>query len=461
MKEKKFFFSFFLIMILICINSGANTLAESSSGDTKTKEDDIKVLQEKIIQENVPAENRMPVNDRIIEKNYTPDNKESNEGTITKPADSEKAINYITRYSEEKPKNLTFNYKYSKNTPKDMDNFVFVKTNTNVRREPNTNSEILRSVNSGEKYKVIGKVKGNVEGTSEWYEIEIDGKRAYVIGTNMIKREFDWQDMMKRVNRTNDFIKKALSEKKKIYVLEDYIPLGGGEGTAKDRYGNRENQSEKGYLSNSFQEYINIPDRSIMTITGETDKYIKVKIDVYDGKEYYLKKESRNLLKDSKITEEIDRFIYVDRHSQTEMVIERNKGASQWNVITSSFVTTGKDTTTSYATPYGTFLIAHSKPVMYYTNTGSSEIAGDAKYAVRFSGGGYMHGIPSLFEPKDTREQRRAATAKKIGTYPESHKCIRHFDDQIKFIYDWLGNSTPEDKNGLRVPQVPTMMLVR
>ena len=58
-------------------------------------------------------------------------------------------------------------------------------------------------------------------------------------------------------------------------------------------------------------------------------------------------------------------------------------------------------------------------------------------------------------------EQRKAATAKKIGTYPESHKCIRHYDDQIKFIYDWLGNASPGDKNGFRVPEVPTVMIVK
>ena len=140
------------------------------------------------------------------------------------------------------------------------------------------------------------------------------------------------------------------------------------------------------------------------------------------------------------------------------MIIE--KSGNGWNVVTSSFVTTGKDAGNSFATPYGTFLIAYSKPVMSYTGSGGG-VVGDAKYAVRFSGGGYMHGIPSVFEPKNTREQRKAATAKKIGTYPESHKCIRHYDDQIKFIYEWLGNSSPGHSEGFRVPNVPTVMLVK
>ena len=369
--------------------------------------------------------------------------------------------NQINYYVKERPKNLTFNYKYDKNSPKDMDDFVFIKTATAVRKEPNTKSGVLKNAAYSHKYKVIGKVKTNVPGgTAEWYEVYFDGKLGYVLAANAIKREFDWNDMMKRAEKTNNFIKEAVTKNQKIYVLDDYTPLGGGNGSSKDKYGNKENQSERGYLSSSFKEFINIPDRSIMTITEETDKYIKVKIDVYDDKEYYLQKSNKKLLKDSGIKEEVSRFIYVDRHSQNEMIIEKNKGSNSWNVVTSSFVTTGKDGNGSYATPYGVFHVAYSKPVMQYTGSAGT-VVGDAKNAIRFSGGGYMHSIPSLFEPKNTREQRKAATAKKIGTYPESHKCIRHYDDQIKFIYDWLGNASPGDKNGFRVPEVPTVMLVK
>ena len=372
------------------------------------------------------------------------------------------SYDYVDNYVKDRPKNLTFNYKYDKNSPKDMDDFIFIKTGTAIRKEPNAKSEVLKNASYSQKYKVIGKVKANVsDGKAEWYEVSFDGKIGYILTANAIKREFDWHDMMKKVERTNKFIREALEKNRKIYVLDDYTPLGGGSGGNKDKYGNRENQSERGYLSSSFKEFINIPDRAMMVITEETDKYVKVKIDVYDNKEYYLQKANRKILKDSGINEEISRFIYVDRHSQNEMIIEKNMSSENWNVVTSSFVTTGKDGSGSYATPYGVFLIAYSKPVMQYTGSDGKNVAGDAKNAVRFSGGGYMHGIPSLFEPKETRSQRKAATAKKIGTYPESHKCIRHYDDQIKFIYDWLGNSTPEDKNGFRVPEVPTVMIVK
>ena len=462
--------------------STSNSSTEIKTENSKKIEPDKKIENNAKIENDKKPEEKKIADTETVEKNPVPEDLK-NEKDV-KPSDSETVdtkskdnivdegkqpvknikgpYTYINYYVKERPKNLTFNYGYDKNSPKDMDEFIFIKTGTTVRKEPNVKSAALKNAAYSHKYKVIGKVKTNVAGgTAEWYEVYFDGKLGYVLASNAIKREFDWHDMMKKAEKTNNFIKEAVAKNQKIYVLDDYTPLGGGSGGNKDKYGNRENQSERGYLSSSFKEFINIPDRSMMIITEETDKYVKVKIDIYDDKEYYIQKSNKRLLKDSGIKEEISRFIYVDRHSQNEMIIEKNKGSNNWNVITSSFVTTGKDGNGSFATPYGAFLVAYSKPVMQYTGSDGKTVAGDAKNAVRFSGGGYMHSIPSLFEPKETRNQRKAATAKKIGTYPESHKCIRHYDDQIKFIYDWLGNSSPGDKNGFRVPEVPTVMLVK
>lgn len=462
--------------------STSNSSTEIKTENSKKIEPDKKIENNAKIENDKKPEEKKIADTETVEKNPVPEDLK-NEKDV-KPSDSETVdtkskdnivdegkqpvknikgpYTYINYYVKERPKNLTFNYGYDKNSPKDMDEFIFIKTGTTVRKEPNVKSAALKNAAYSHKYKVIGKVKTNVAGgTAEWYEVYFDGKLGYVLASNAIKREFDWHDMMKKAEKTNNFIKESVAKNQKIYVLDDYTPLGGGSGGNKDKYGNRENQSERGYLSSSFKEFINIPDRSMMIITEETDKYVKVKIDIYDDKEYYIQKSNKRLLKDSGIKEEISRFIYVDRHSQNEMIIEKNKGSNNWNVITSSFVTTGKDGNGSFATPYGAFLVAYSKPVMQYTGSDGKTVAGDAKNAVRFSGGGYMHSIPSLFEPKETRNQRKAATAKKIGTYPESHKCIRHYDDQIKFIYDWLGNSSPGDKNGFRVPEVPTVMLVK
>ena len=410
--------------------------------------------------ENDKALDSLRESNMVKAQNTVLDNKNNdNSNNSAQNQNINSSYSYIKQYFGKRPENLTFNFGYDKHSPRDMDEFVFIKTATSIRKEPNSNAKVIKSATYSQKYKTTGIVKTNSGNKSdEWYEVFFDNQLGYIPKSAVEKREFDWNDMMKKVDKTNKFIKEAVSANKKIYVLDDYVPLGGGESGKRDKFGNRANQSEFGYIDKSFKDYINIPDRTIMVVEEENDKYVKVKIDAYDNGVYYLKPSTRKYLKDAGITGEITRFIYVDRASQNEMVIE--KSGNGWNVVTSSFVTTGKDAGNSFATPYGTFLIAYSKPVMSYTGSGGS-VVGDAKYAVRFSGGGYMHGIPSVFEPKNTREQRKAATAKKIGTYPESHKCIRHYDDQIKFIYEWLGNSSPGHSEGFRVPSVPTVMLVK
>ena len=410
--------------------------------------------------ENDKALDSLRESNMVKAQNTVLDNKNNdNSNNSAQNQNINSSYSYIKQYFGKRPENLTFNFGYDKHSPRDMDEFVFIKTATSIRKEPNSNAKVIKSATYSQKYKTTGIVKTNSGNKSdEWYEVFFDNQLGYIPKSAVEKREFDWNDMMKKVDKTNKFIKEAVSANKKIYVLDDYVPLGGGESGKRDKFGNRANQSEFGYIDKSFKDYINIPDRTIMVVEEENDKYVKVKIDAYDNGVYYLKPSSKKYLKEAGITGEVSRFIYVDRSSQNEMIIE--KSGNGWNVVTSSFVTTGKDSGSSFATPYGTFLIAYSKPVMSYTGSGGG-VVGDAKYAVRFSGGGYMHGIPSVFEPKNTREQRKAATAKKIGTYPESHKCIRHYDDQIKFIYEWLGNSSPGHSEGFRVPSVPTVMLVK
>lgn len=407
----------------------------------------------------VDVETNIDENEEEIEKIEIKENEQDKNKNIEKFISGN--YEYLEYYVKPIDSRLTFNYKFDKHVPKNLDNFVMIKSTSNIREKPTTSSKIVETAKFPKKYRVIGKVSDSTGKSGEWYEIELNGKLAYIYAANVIKREFDWNDMMKRVEKFNKFVVDSLNSGKTIYVLDDYVPLTKENGTVKDKFGNRENQSERGYVSNNLKgEYINIPDRSLMVILEETSSYIKVLIDEYDGV-YYLRPSSKKYLKKSNITSEVNRFIYVDRHSQNEIVIEKVKDTEKFNVVTASFVTTGKDSGNSYATPYGGFLIAFAKPVMQYTGSKSNEVVGDARNAIRFSGGGYMHSIPSLFEPKETRPQRKAATARKIGTYPESHKCIRHYDDQIKFIYDWLGNSSPNNKYGYRYPIEPTVMIVK
>ena len=95
---------------------------------------------------------------------------------------------YIKYFLKERPKNLSFNYKYDKNSPKDMDEFVFIKSSTaNIRKEPSNNAAVLKTASYSHKYKTVGKVKGK-DGSGEWYEVYFDGKLGYISDSATIKR---------------------------------------------------------------------------------------------------------------------------------------------------------------------------------------------------------------------------------------------------------------------------------
>ena len=97
-----------------------------------------------------------------------------------------------------------------------MDEFVFVKTAASIRKEPNSNAKVIKSATYSHKYRTTGIVKSNTGNKSdEWYEVFFDNQLGYIPKSAVEKREFDWNDMMKKVDKTNKFIREAVSANKK------------------------------------------------------------------------------------------------------------------------------------------------------------------------------------------------------------------------------------------------------
>lgn len=371
-----------------------------------------------------------------------------------------------------RPEELKFELKYDKNAPK-FDDFIFIKKTTDVSSTPSLTSEVIETVKYPQKVKTTSIVKSNVSGY--WYEVMLDdGKKGYVpVSENVEKRNFQWSTMTDKIDIVNDFIAETLERKEKLYTVSAYAPLSRDYYGEKDKFNNRPNQSVKGFLGIDSKEYINIPDRTIFRIIAEKDGFYEIETPFYGGP-YYIKANPNTITEETELKDIIKHFIVIDPDSQAEVIIE--KTGDSWNVVTYSFVTTGKDNGySSYETPHGAFLVAYSKPVMQYTRNrkkdetevanhlkvGSRDdlvISGEALYAVRFSGGGYLHGIPATYGGGTAA--KKAYTGQKIGTYKESHKCVRHYDDQIKYIYDWLGDASPNDEKGHRKPLSPTVVIV-
>ena len=68
-----------------------------------------------------------------------------------------------------------------------------------------------------------------------------------------------------------------------------------------------------------------------------------------------------------------------------------------------------------------------------------------------------MHGIPTALKGG---EYGRKVAEEKVGTFKDSHKCVRHFDDQITFIVDWVNAGSTTMVRDYTIPEDPVVVIV-
>ena len=403
---------------------------------------------------------------------------------------------YITIYGDNKTNDIVFDkVKFNNHSPENTNNFLFIKKSSSMLDAPNGSA--VADLKFSEKPEILfDMVSDAPNAQTKWYYTEFtkrittnvskkvnkdkNGKviaenpatiKGFIAGgeDNVSRRGFYWDKMISKIEIVNDFITKATKANEQLYIVTEYAPLSRDKPSKKDKFGNKNNQSIIGYTNSKKEgEIINIPDQTIFRIIGEENNMLKIETPFYGGP-YFIEKKEDTYKKIENIKGEVNKFVAIDPSSQTEVLFQRNPETEKYEVVTYSYVTTGKDGWGSYETPHGAFLIAFTRPYMTFTRharegdktlPGRSDltIGGSAKYAVRFSGGGYMHGIPVGLNFKGSTLS--TGTAQKIGTYKDSHKCVRHFDDQIEFIVKWINADSKIKDRDNTIPEEPVIAVV-
>ena len=403
---------------------------------------------------------------------------------------------YITIYGDNKTNDIVFDkVKFNNHSPENTNNFLFIKKSSSMLDAPNGSA--VADLKFSEKPEILfDMVSDAPNAQTKWYYTEFtkrittnvskkvnkdkNGKviaenpttiKGFIAGgeDNVSRRGFYWDKMISKIEIVNDFITKATKANEQLYIVTEYAPLSRDKPSKKDKFGNKNNQSIIGYTNSKKEgEIINIPDQTIFRIIGEENNMLKIETPFYGGP-YFIEKKEDTYKKIENIKDEVNKFVAIDPSSQTEVLFQRNPETEKYEVVTYSYVTTGKDGWGSYETPHGAFLIAFTRPYMTFTRharegdktlPGRSDltIGGSAKYAVRFSGGGYMHGIPVGLNFKGSTLS--TGTAQKIGTYKDSHKCVRHFDDQIEFIVKWINADSKIKDRDNTIPEEPVIAVV-
>lgn len=127
----------------------------------------------------------------------------------------------------------------------------------------------------------------------------------------------------------------------------------------------------------------------------------------------------------------IKKVIFVDRTNQNVATLEQD-GAT-WLVRSMNPITTGANRPPyQQPTPPGIYFIQHKLSEMLFLKDGSAQEGGFAPYAIRFTGGAYLHGVPVNYPHHELVEYSWS-----LGTTPRSHMCVRNATSHAKFMYDW------------------------
>jgi hypothetical protein len=344
-----------------------------------------------------------------------------------------------TKLPEDLPENIKYNqYAIA------YDYFLVTTNSLNVRELPTTESQITKKISYFDKVNIIQEVQGQYlssYASDSWYRIfwHENGviRYGYVFSKLGEARSFRFSEMLDEVKS----LQKTIEENKVGYIY-NYKNVNGFplayQGGNMDAYGNSRSQSAPGYIDINKSDFRYFPDGMIVSILAEVEDYYKVSTPMFEG-EYFIPKKYISF---KNAPEQLKKVIVIDDLNQNEGVFEWSN--DHWELVSYIYATTGVNDKYSYETPKGHFMAVEKKPYFLYLEDGTSRISGFAPYAVRFSGGGYIHGVPidfklgqNQYNTEPTNPINHEEYLFTIGTTPRSHKCVRNFTSHAKFLYEW------------------------
>ena len=341
------------------------------------------------------------------------------------------------------PADLTEELQYDKYSLA-YDYLLVLSNNLNVRQAPTTQSKIVHKIQYFDKVNVIQEVKGEYllsYATDSWYRIfwHENGliKYGFVFSKLGEPRSFRFSNMFDQVKVLQTTIKEN-----KVGYISNYKNINGYplayKGSNMDAYGNDRSQSAPGYIDVNKSDFRYFFDGMIVSILEENDVYYKVSTSTFEG-EYFIPKKYISF---KNAPTQLKKVVVIDELNQNEGVFEWS--VDHWKLISYTYATTGVESKYSFVTPKGHFMAIEKKSYFLYLEDGTTRISGFAPFAVRFSAGGYIHGVPidfklgqNQYNTSPTNPLNHKEYLFTVGTTPRSHKCVRNFTSHAKFLYEW------------------------
>ncbi|MGO3801623.1 MAG: L,D-transpeptidase family protein [Fusobacterium sp.] len=335
-------------------------------------------------------------------------------------------------YDNKVSPNVKTNIKYEgSDLPKLLD-YVFIKTVTgNIRKKPSTGSGIILKAPFNSKFRALEKIQVR---KSIWYKVQVGNQIGYVSGGIVRFKQFRFEKMVGSIKDLESFININKKKGLKLVSTHSYKPNPYNEemNRRKDKYGVSLDQNIIG-IYEPENLTLHVPDRSVMAVVKEEGKYAMV--DVQGIKESPLKIEKSYITSNPNISKGFRKAIVADIENQNLGMFEKING--EWTLISYIYGKTGLESTLGFETPRGFYVVPNVKYEMGYRDVYGRN-SGMARYAIRFSGGGYLHGTPLEYVENKNKDFFLDEKERGLGTYKGTRKCIRNTEEHAKFLFDWV-----------------------
>ncbi|MFW6264749.1 MAG: L,D-transpeptidase family protein [Bacillota bacterium] len=316
---------------------------------------------------------------------------------------------------------------------------VTAENGSEIREEPSPDSVVLGQLDNLDKASLLQRVEGKSQAGSEiWYRIIFDNgeevNEGYIHSSAGAPRIFRFENMQKSVFDLRQQIANGELHFISNYKNQNGAPPQQGD-IAVDEFGYRVYHSAPAYQqANTNSDFRYIPDGMLVRMLDEVNDFYYVNVPTFGG-DFYIPKQYID--PDQKLSQ-LNHVIVVDRDQQNQAAFELKDNAI--NLISYTLSTTGISGDYSFETSLGMYKAIQKKERFEYLQKGSQEIAGYAPFAIRFSGGAYIHGVPVAYE-EVAGEKVDPGTIEylhTIGTFPRSSMCVRNFTSHAEFLYNWM-----------------------
>ncbi|NLZ92191.1 MAG: L,D-transpeptidase [Clostridiales bacterium] len=316
---------------------------------------------------------------------------------------------------------------------------VTAENGAKVRENPVQDSATVATVGNLDKLSLLRRVESDeYQGSNIWYRVGFwDGTKTgegYLHSTEGTPRNFRFDRMQDAVNELKQQVAQGPLHFISNYKNQNGPPPRKGD-AAVDEHGYRVYHSAPAYFqADTGGDFRYIPDGMLVRILDETGDLYHVDVPSFD-RDFYV---SKKYIDADATLSRLNHVVVVDRTHQNQAAFE--VAGDTLNLVSFTLATTGFPGEYSFETTLGSYKAIEKKDRFEYLKSDSPDIAGYAPFALRFTGGAYIHGVPVAYEEQDGErvDPGHIEYLHTIGTFPRSNMCVRNYTSHAEFLYNWM-----------------------